>query len=368
MAPAALTLRDLNRATLARQMLFSREKITIPRAIERLVAMQAQVARPPFVGLFARVAGFRREALAKLLVDREVVRATSLRGTIHVMTARDFAGLYGSLAPAIERGMKQILKARLDGLDVDAWVGRAARFFAEPRTFDAYRKLLAKEAEGLDVRAIAYAARCRLPLVQVPTKDAWCFPASADFTVAASWLGAKIDTKKDDPKELVRRYLAAFGPAGPADAQTWSGRDGLKAIFESMRDELVVLRDAKKKELFDLPSAPRPGADVDAPARLLPEFDNLVLSHADRARFVPPAHKKRVFLPALRVAATFLVDGFVAGTWRVDREKASATLVLSPFEKLAKAAAVALEEEASLTLSFVEPSAEKRRIEIERAR
>jgi hypothetical protein len=139
--------------------------------------------------------------------------------------------------------------------------------------------------------------------------------------------------------------------------QTWSGVKDAKAAMETLRPKLVVLRDEKKRELFDLPKAPRPGADTAAPVRFLPEFDNLILAHADRTRFVAEAHRKRVYLPGLRVAPTFLVDGFVAGTWGTTRKKKDALLTVTPFAPLTKKVKTELAAEAERLLAFLEPDA-----------
>ena len=184
-----MTQHDLNRALLARQMLLSREKVTVAAAVRRLVAMQSQVARPPFVGLWTRLPAFTREGLLKPLRDRTIVRATSLRGTIHVMTAEDFVGLRGALQPAMTRGMEAILKDRARDLDYAALEKEARAFFrGGPSTFDALRKHLKAKNPKADERALAYIIRIMLPLVQVPTDATWGFPAAADFTIADSWL------------------------------------------------------------------------------------------------------------------------------------------------------------------------------------
>src|SRR5262249_55283206 len=142
-----------------------------------------------------------------------------------------------------------------------------------------------------DERAMAYAIRTHVPLVQVPTDAPWAFPAAADFALADRWLSKKVSTAGTGPETLVLRYLAAFGPATPADAQAWSGLRGLREVFETLRPSLVTFRDARKRELFDLPDAPRPDADAEAPVRFVPDFDNLVLSHDDRSRIIADAHR-----------------------------------------------------------------------------
>ena len=203
-----------------------------------------------------------------------------------------------------------------------------------------------------------------LPLVLVPTQAAWGFPAAADFAIADDWLKTPISTQTAPAHALVRRYLAAFGPATSADAQTWSGLQGLKAVFEGLRPELVTFRDENKKELFDLPDAPRPAEDTPAPVRFLPEFDNLVLAYADRSRLMADEHRGRIVTKNLQVRATFLVEGQVAGTWKVERKKKAAVLVLEPFAPLAKKMLAALEPEALALLRFVEDEAGGYSIEV----
>jgi len=351
-----MNLRELNRATLARQLLLERSSLTPLAAIERLVAMQAQVARPPFIGLWTRLASFRREQLCTLLHDRKVVRVTALRATLHLMTARDYIALRPAMQPMLTQIMAALLKQRAATIDLAKLSAFAATLL--PATFDQLRPQLAKKFTTTDERALGYAVRTQLPLVQLPTDaDRWAFPASAQFAAAAAYLDAPI-APTAEPHELVRRYLAAFGPASIKDAQVWSGIRDLKPIFEALRPELVTFRDDDtKRELFDLPAAPRPPASTPAPARFLPDFDNLVLGHDDRRRIVSDADRKRIVTKNLLVKATFLVDGFVAGTWTIARKKAAATLQLTPFAPLKKPARVELEREGDALLRFVEPDA-----------
>ena len=354
-----LTTRQLNRATLARQMLLSREAMTATAAVERLAGMQAQVARPPFVGLWTRLDGFRRQDLAEPLRRREIVRVTAMRGTLHLMSAADYLAFRGALQPMLSKGMQSILRERLQNLDMDALRAEArALFGGKPATFDALRDHFKSKNPAADERAMAYAIRMHLPLVQVPTQDAWAFPAAADFALADDWLGKTILLEEAPAHTLVRRYLAAFGPATPRDAQVWSGLQSLRAAFEELRPELVTFRDERKRELFDLPEAPRPGEDTPAPVRFLPEFDNLVLAHDDRTRVIADEHRPKVVLKNLQVRATFLVDGFVAGAWKVERKKKAATLILEPFGKLAKKITAELEREGEALIRFLEPDAE----------
>jgi hypothetical protein len=358
-----LTRRQLNRATLARQMLLRREKATALEAVRRLVGMQAQLARPPFAGLWTRLDGFRREDLIETLRRRKLVRATAMRATLHLMTAADYVALRGALQPMLTGAMQGALRERTKGIDLDALLEEARAFFGrQPATFDALRDHLKATHPKGDVRAMAYTVRTHLPLVQVPTEDAWGFPASAGFALADSWLKTRVPTTAADPAKLVLRYLEAFGPAAVRDAETWCYLRGLSATFEALRPRLVVFRDERKRELFDHPDAEHPPEDSPSPVRFLPEFDNLLLSHEDRTRVLADAHRGRIFTKNLQVRATFLVDGYVAGTWKAERGGKAAVLVLEAFGALAKPTKAALEEEGEALLRFLEPDAGSREV------
>lgn len=360
-----LTVRQLNRATLARQMLLEREKTTALKAIERLVALQAQLPRPPFVGLWSRVAGFERAQLLKLLSKRVVVRGTLLRGTLHLVTAKDYLGLRSVFQPMLTASIGQVLRDRAKDLPVEQ-LGRQARAFLDeaPRTFEEIRAELVRLNPGRDDRAMGFAVRCALQLLQVPVDAPWGFPSDSDFTPATRWLGRDADPAVD-PAPLVLRYLAAFGPASVADMQAWSGMKDLAEAFEALRPKLKVFTDPRGKELFDLPRAPRPSGDVPAPVRFLPDFDNLVLGHHNRTRVIADAHRPHIATKNLQILPTFLVDGFVAGTWKVDRARVSATLTLKPFEALTKTVKDELKVEGAGLLKFVEPDAQKQLVLID---
>jgi hypothetical protein len=337
-----LASRDLSRATLARQMLLGRERLGAAEAVERLVGLQAQVREPPFVGLWTRLEGFRREELVEAIERREVVRATAMRCTMHLMSARDFLGLWGAIRPAVARAVRAWTGKRLAGLDMDAIAAEARAYFHErPRTFAELREMIPALAPEGDPQGVSYAVRAHLPLVQVPDGGSTGHSNQAPYGLAEDVLGGTASTDPD-PAELIRRYVAAFGPASAADFQAWSGLTGARGAFDGMRDELVTFEDRLGKELFDLPDAPRPPADTEAPVRLLPEYDNLVLGHADRSRFVADEHRKAIYLSAGRVRATFLVDGAVAGVWRLGRR---GDPEIEPFGRLSRAARQALDAE-----------------------
>jgi len=336
-------------------MLLGREKITVTRAIERLFGMQAQLARPPYVGLFSRIEGFGAEDLRTAVQDRTVVRATLMRGTLHVMTAKDYALFRPVLQVALDHGLKSVLRERMKTIDVASIAASARAFFETPHTFDELRNSLGKKA---DPRAHAFAARLCVPLVQVADDSPWGYPTVARFIAADAWFeNAKKKTAAVDLRELVRRYLAAFGPASVTDAQAWSGIPALGPTFDALRDELTLVHHEGKRELWDLPGSPRPDDDTPAPPIFLPEFDNLVLAYADRTRFVAKAHRKAIYLPGLRVAPTFLVDGAVAGVWKVTCVKSKATLQIDAFDSLSVKVRRALADEGSLLARFIEPDA-----------
>lgn len=339
-----LSARALGRATLARQLLLERAPITALAAIERLAGLQAQLPRPPFVGLWARVLGFERGALHRLVHDRHAVRATLMRGTIHLVSAADYAVLRAALAPVLSRGMK-----RMAGQNVAAVLRHTKKIL--PATFGEVRASLATKFPRADI----YALRMHLPVVIMPSETRWSFAGNAPFHDAEAWLGRGL--AEASLEALIRRYLAAFGPASVKDAQAWSGVRNLAPVFEAMRGELRTFRSDDGRELFDLPEAPRPSEDTPAPARLLPEFDNLLLAFADHARIIEPARRPGLTTNNGIVAATFLVDGRVAGTWELARDKAAASIRLRPFQKVSKAALAAVSAEAEALLRWHEPDA-----------
>lgn len=352
-----LSLTRLNRATLARQLLLERADIPALDAIERLCGIQAQEAKPPFVGLWSRVSGFDREHLHALLHDRSAVRATFLRGTLHVLSARDYAEFRAVIQPVLTAGQNAALRSRSAGLDEGALLPVAIQLYEQkPRSFNELRPLLSEAFPEVNERALGFTVRNQVPLVMVPSTDRWGFPSVADFTLARDWLAEPL-AEDDTPDELVRRYLAAFGPATAADVQTWSGLRGAKQVLDRLRPSLVTFRDDKGRELLDLPDAPRPAEDVPAPPRFLPEFDNLVLAHADRSRVIADEYRGHVVTKNLRVRATVWYDGFACGTWDVERKRSSVALCVQPFHPLPAKAVKALTAEAEALLAFVEPDA-----------
>lgn len=336
MTDRILTRAELNRATLARQMLLARSERPVLDAIEHLAGLQGQQPQSPYIGLWTRLRDFEREALAGPIHARAVVKATLQRATLHLVTARDYPWLRATLEPVLERSLAAIAKQRrATGLDFERVLAAGRAFLAEePRPFAALSDMLGELMPDADVGAMRYAVRMKLPLVQVPTRNGWSYPGNPLFTLAEQWLGQPIEAAPD-LRALVFRYLAAFGPASLADLQTWSGLTGLKAAIAPFRDELVTFRDESGRELLDLPDQPLPPADTPAPVRFLPEYDNLLLAYKDRTRVIADEYRWRVFLPGLRVRSCVLVDGFVRAGWGLEKTKAGAVLLIEPFEPLA---------------------------------
>jgi hypothetical protein len=326
-----LGARALNRATLARQLLLRRTPVAelpVSGAVEHLLGLQAQNVKPPYYALAARLDGFAPEQLSTLMAERAVVRIVTMRSTIHTHTAEDCLTLRPLVQPAREREL-QLFRKGLVGVDLDRLASLARELVEdEPRTLKQLREALLVEWPDADPLALGIAARCRLPLVQVTPRGLWGRSGQVALTTAEHWLGRPA-APAPAPETVVRRYLAAFGPASVKDMQTWAGLTRLRDAFERLRPQLVTFRDESGVELFDLPDAPRPDPDTPAPARLLPEFDNLLLSHADRSRVVPPDLKGRSW-QGNQAYRTFLVDGFLAGIWKFD----GPAVVLEPFVRL----------------------------------
>jgi hypothetical protein len=353
----SLSRRALNRATLARQLLLERAAVSVPDAVSQVGGLQAQVVSPPYIGLWTRLIDFRREDLTEQILQKQVVRATYLRSTLHLITAEDYCRLRPILQPALVRALNGFHGLRIQGLDTGATIAAARAYLEkEPRTFAQIKTLLLQRDATRDGDAMCYVVRTHLPLVQIPTGGTWGYPGNPSYALAESYLGRPI-ASDTGPRDLIRRYLAAFGPANGKDIQVWAGMTGLRETLTAMRDELVVYRDDQGKELFDLPEMPMPDLDTSAPIRFLPEYDNLLLAHADRTRVIADEHRPRVFLSAARVRATFLVDGFVCGAWKIEREQGRATLVVEPFTELTKAIRDTLIEEGENLLRFIEEGA-----------
>ncbi|ALN79106.1 winged helix DNA-binding domain-containing protein [Lysobacter antibioticus] len=365
-AADVLSARALNRALLARQSLLERSSESVPAMVERLLGLQAQAPNPPYLGLWTRLRDFALDDLTAAMQAREVVRATMMRGTLHLVSAQDYRRLRPVLQPVLQRLSLQSGHARaLKGLDLAAL--RRAGFEAlraQPLSATALGEALRAHWPDHDANALALLVRGAEPLVHVPPAGLWDSHKPACFATAIDWLGTPIDDGADEAAidAMLLRYLGAFGPASARDATTWSGLTATRERLERLRPGLRVFRDEAGTELFDLPDAPRPDPDTPAPPRLLPEFDNVLLSHAERSRIFEESSRGSIFTRNGLVAATILVDGFVAGTWKLQRDARSATLTLTPFKRLKAADRQALEREADLCLSIAAPTQAQREL------
>lgn len=364
MTGGLLTQRELNRALLARQHLLERTTAPAVEVVGDLVGLQAQNAWSPYVGLWSRVEGFAHADLGDALVDRRLARIAVMRGTIHLLVAADALLLPGLTAPLYARDLltNTVHGAALRELDVAAVTARArALVEAEPRVSTELGRLLAETWPDVAPATLAHAARGTLPLVQVPPRGVWGRSGATTWTTTDAWFGEAAasaapdltdpDVLASEQERLVLRYLAAFGPASVTDAQTWSGLGGLADVVARLGDRVVRFRaepspgKVRPREVLDVPDGPRPGADVPAPVRFLPDLDNVLLSHADRTRIVTDERRRALQSPNGVVPGTVLVDGVVAATWRVERtrldagpgrrRREAATLVVTPFEDLA---------------------------------
>jgi hypothetical protein len=271
---------------------------------------------------------------------RSIVRGPLFRATLHLVTAADWSLFRPPLQETLA-GSARGLGRRAEGIDFAAVAATARELLAQaPRGAGELRALLHEAYPQHEDRVLAYAVRTALPVTLVPSADAFGFGRESVFALAdpAPPLGEAAD--------LVRRYLEAFGPASVTDAQEWSGLGALAPAFEALRSGLLTFADERGRELFDLPDAPRPPADASAPARYLPEFDSLMLAHADRSRVIADEHRPRLTTKNLRVNAVALYDGEACGTWSIARKGRAATLTLTPFERLGPAARAELEAEA----------------------
>lgn len=328
-----LDIRALNRATLDRQLLLHRSPLSAGAAVQHLLGLQAQNVKPPYYALAARLDGFVPEGLSGLMAEREVVRIVTMRSTIHTHTTADCLSLRPLVQAARDRELGNFRKG-LVGVDLDRLAVLARELVeVEPRTMKELREALLVEWPDADPQALAIAARCKLPLVQVTPRGLWGRSGQVALTTAEHWLGRPAEPVPT-PDATVLRYLAAFGPASVKDMQTWAGLTRLREAFERLRPQLVTFYDPNGVELFDLPDAPRPAADTPAPPRFLPEFDNLLLSHADRTRVVPSEYWGRAWQGNV-AHRTLLVDGFLAGVWKID--DGNGHLVIEPFGKLTRA-------------------------------
>jgi hypothetical protein len=340
-AEDVLTLRELNRATLARQLLLERKRLSPTAVIERLVGMQAQWPPAPYVGIWTRTTSFRREALERELAGAAVVKATVMRQTLHLVTRRDYALLRAALSETNH------LDQSADARRLAPWV-RALAAEGAVTTAEALAYLERQHGlTGIQARRAWRGARVRAHLLHHHETALWHARPEGRFV-------ALQEPEAHDPvearAEIVRRYLAAFGPAARRDLAAWSMMRApeLARALERL-EPLRRFRDERRRELLDVPGAPLPDAETPAPVRFLPKWDNVLLGFADRTRVLPEQYRRRVIRMNGDVAQTFLVDGFVAGVWRVDKGR----VLLEPFAALSRSARRELEDEGGRLEAFL---------------
>ena len=359
-----LCARALGRATLARQLLLERADVPVLDAVAHLCGLQAQEPQEPFTGLWSRLRGFDPAVLSELLVERRAVRTHLMRRTVHLVTAEDALTWRYRHDAVLRQRVLGVYRRELAGIDLDelAAAGREVLADGEPRSMPEIGRGLATRWPDTGPRALGEAVVGALvPVVQVPPRGMWRVAAGARYVRTASWLGREIDPPATDGAApvgaaLVRRYLAAFGPAATADLRAWCGLAGLPRAVAAVRDELVAFRDERGRELLDLPDAPRPDPDTPAPVRFLPAFDNAILGYDDRSRIVDDAHR------GLSVAGerAVLVDGRVAATWTVVADGGAGTVIVTPLRRFSRAERTAVAEEGRALAAFLSDGAHNR--------
>jgi winged helix DNA-binding protein len=341
MAERVLTLRELNRATLARQLLLERKRLSPTAVIERLVGMQAQWPPAPYVGIWTRTTSFKRRALERELASAAIVKATAMRQTLHLITRRDYALLRAATSETNFPWQSAVAER----------LAQSVRALAASGPVTSAEALAHLEREhgltGIDARRAWRAARVRAHVLHHHETALWNGRPEGRFAAVE-------EPEEHDPTEaraeIFRRYLAAFGPSSRRDMVAWS----MMHVPEIQRalDRLEPLRrfrDEQGRELLDVPRAPLPDAETPAPVRFLPKWDNVLLAWADRTRVLPEQYRKTVIRMNGDVAQTFLVDGFVAGIWRAENGR----VAVEPFATLSRSVRSDVEDEAARLEAFL---------------
>ncbi|WCN05520.1 winged helix DNA-binding domain-containing protein [Streptomyces sp. M92] len=351
--PHVLDARALNRATLARQLLLDRADLPVSDAVAHLGGMQAQEPQEPFVGLWSRLRAFEPASLSDRLTGRQLVRTHLMRRTVHLVTADDVLAWRSRHDAMLRQKVLGVYRRELRGVDLGelAAAGREVMADGEPRSMGELARALAGRWPAPGPRALGeMLAAALIPMAQLPPRGLWRTKSGVRYLPLSRWLGREIDPPAphgSDPvgQALVRRYLAAFGPAASADLRAWCGLAGLPAAVAAVREELVAFRDERGRELLDLPDAPRPDPGTPAPVRFLPAFDNAVLGYHDRGRIIDDAHRGL----SVAGARVVLVDGRVAATWNVEAD----TVTVTPLRPISRADRAAVAEEGRALASFL---------------
>jgi hypothetical protein len=336
-----LTLRQLNRALLERQLLLERKRLSLQRAVERLCALQAQYSPSPYIALWSRLSGFRKEQLTNALKERSVVKSTLFRITLHITSARDYPYFAAAWLPA---GREMTPRVTVETM---AQLSRQVEAAAQKPISHAEL-----EAIGAEQMRGRWRTRTLAPLLHLPPSGTWGFHGGPRLLAMQRWLDVDLPSREEGAKRVVRSYLASFGPAAQQDLLRFAGvRIGdLRAGMDAL--ELRTFRDERGRELLDLPRAPLPDGDVPAPVRFLPKWDSALLAYAppERTRILAEKHRSTVIRKNGDVLPTVLVDGFVAATWNVDNKRG---LELEPLRRLTKAERAEIDEEGERLVEFV---------------
>ncbi|MFE6734947.1 winged helix DNA-binding domain-containing protein [Microbacterium sp. NPDC057650] len=354
--------RVLNRATLERQLLLRRSDLSVLQAVEHLVGVQAQTPHSWYVGLWSRLAGFTPAQAADPLADRQLVRMALMRSTIHLVSADDARALRPLIQPVLDRDLyrNHTHGKPVAGIDMAALVADGAELLAPAAlTNKQLGELLAERWPDRAPASLVYAIRNQVPLVQVPPRGIWGRSGPIAHTTADAWIGPD-RTSPITLARMIERYLAAFGPASVKDVQVWSGLTRLREVVDGM-PHLQVFQDEDGRELLDLPDVALPDPDVPAPPRFLYDFDNLLLSHADRSRVITETCGRQSYRAQRPTPQILLVDGFTAGDWTITRDAESATLTVRPHDRpFASADADAIAAEGRALLAFSDPDSPTR--------
>lgn len=355
----ALTLRELNRAMLARQLLLERAPIAVVPAVERLAALQAQWSPSPYTALWTRLAAFRREKLWSAIERHDVIRARLMRGTLHLVSARDFYA-YAVATQDLQRGAWNRLQIGR-GIDPNRLASLAIAFAREPRPKE---DVLAHIQERIGAKLggpfnwlVWRFVSAHADLVTAPPGGHWEYGGTdAPYVAARHWIaGGERPSEEDALEVLVRRCVAAFGPVTIADVAKFAGQvpARVRPALDRLAPTLRTFSDEQGRLLYDLPRAPRPDGGVEAPVRFLPRYDELLISYQHRDRVIAPKDRRAVYAKNGIVEAVVMVDGFAAGTWSVTRAKTDAVLRVSPFARLGSRDRAAVEAEGHALLSFI---------------
>lgn len=329
----------LNRTLLQRQHLLQRVAVDPLAEVAHLVGLQSQETLPPYLSLFARVRGFAPGQLSDAIGDSRLVRLLLMRGTIHAVAPADAVLLRAMVTPLLERAGRTITSTRpVAHIGVDELVAAGTAVLGSgPLPLDRLGAELEKYFPGLAGRSLSHSLRYRMPLVQLPPRGMWGRSGGVVYDSLTTVTGLTMPTTAEGPPDLrpvLRRYLAAFGPASAADFSTWSGSVGAAKAIAAMGDELIRYADENGRTLVDLADLPLAEADTPAPPRLFGRYDNVWLSHAGRDRVTDAVARKLWSGVNGGVGNAFFVDGWLAGLWR---RTGSGGIDLEPFRRLNRA-------------------------------